>query len=273
MMQESSSSRLAARKVFLLFACWFVISLALPDHAAAQALCKCAARPLTDRMCENELTAQVKVLETSCLKNGNMLYRARVKAVFRGQAEHEILIEAPKDCGIKLSNRKTYVVSLNSNEQGHYTTFACGSFVSLWSELSDEDYDALMEPACVTQRSCENTICPADEACIMQQIECFAAPCNPIPSCVPHVASENELCYRFWETDATMSVERTCGENLKCTATGEGAGFNTQKYCKAKNYCVSEDSAASDCASQKHIMMLGRWGCEAHACTFRTGKL
>jgi hypothetical protein len=203
-----------------------------PNQAAAELFCKCAYPSLSAVLCRNTLTAQIKVRDVRRLRNGNRVYLAEVQRVFRGDAARLIWIEAPATCGFEFRNGKRYAVSINLDATtGRYTTSACGSFVSEWSQLSAEDRALLAAPTC--EPSCDNVSCEDGEVCMLEQVYCIQAPCPPQPTCVSEVASEGDICYRFVESDAALFVDRECAPGLSCMSTDDRIGFNSIKYCVA----------------------------------------
>jgi hypothetical protein len=239
-----------------------------PSPAAAELLCRCAYPSLAAVICDNDLTARIRVIARYPSKNGN-LYLAEVRRVFRGhEAEGSwIVISAPASCGYELRSGRNYLVSLNVDaEAGHYTTFACGSFVSEWSQLSQEDRATLDAPAC---SPCDPA-CEDGQTCVLQEVQCITTPCNPVPACVPAVASQGEVCYRFSETNPELFMERSCADGLKCVNTSEGFSFNSLLTCQPQDWCLNEESAAADCEGLVHPKVLGQWGCTAeHQCAWR----
>jgi hypothetical protein len=248
--------------------CAALFSALAPSPAAAELLCRCAYPSLSAVICNNDLTAKIKVRETFRGKDANY-FLAEVRTVFRGveEAGSWIVISAPRSCGFELKNGKSYAVSLNvDTTTGYYTTFACGSFVSEWNKLSAEDHATLEAPSC---SPCDPA-CEDGQTCIMQEVVCVTAPCNPIPACVPSVASEGEVCYRFSEMDPAMSVDRTCAEGLKCVSTSDTFGFNSVRSCQQQNWCLNDSTAANDCDGLIHPMVVGQWGCTAeNKCAWR----
>jgi hypothetical protein len=250
--------------------CAALFTALAPSSAAAQLLCRCAFRPLSALLCDNDLTAKIKVIGTYRGKDAT-LYLAEVKQVFRGSEETGswIVVSAPRDCGFELHNGKSYAVSINLDAtSGYYTTFACSSFVSEWNQLSAEDHATLDAPAC---GPCDPA-CEDGQTCMLQEVVCVRAPCNPVPACVPSIASQGEVCYRFSESDPAMSVDRSCAEGLKCVNASATVGFNSVRTCQPQSWCLSDATAASDCESVIHPMVLGKWGCTAdHSCAWRAG--
>jgi hypothetical protein len=248
--------------------CAALFTALAPSSAAAELLCRCAYPSLAAVICNNDLTAKIKVIGTYRGKDST-LYLADVRQVFRGteEAGSWIVISAPRSCGFELRSGRAYAVSLNlDTTSGHYTTFACGSFVSEWSELSAEDRATLDAPAC---GPCDPA-CEEGQTCMLQEVVCVRAPCNPVPACVPSVASQGEVCYRFSEADAALSVDRSCSDGLKCVNTSATFNFNSVRTCQAQDWCLSDETAATDCEGLVHPFVLGNWGCTAeHACAWR----
>jgi hypothetical protein len=161
-----------------------VVLLVLPlESTSAQVLCRCAIRPLEAFICENDLTAQVRVRFGLSLPNGNRVYRARVLQTFQGEAARDIWIETPASCGFPLRTGRTYAVSINVGENGVYSTFACSSFVKQWRELSPDELALLDATECFP--TCDDVECATGQSCILEPVVCIRAPCPPLPVCVP----------------------------------------------------------------------------------------
>jgi hypothetical protein len=182
-MKMLRDSRVHVRSV-LAMACLLSLGQAsLAPSTTAQVLCKCALRPLSALICANDLTALVRVRWSFPNRSGDHVYAARVIERYHGQSEREIWIQVPASCGLTLSKFRSYVVSVNRDDSGVYTTFACSSFVKPWSELTPEEAGLLRDPGCAP--ACDELTCPSGERCVLDQVVCVRAPCPPRPVCVP----------------------------------------------------------------------------------------
>jgi len=167
----------------------------LPTSSAlAETLCRCAYPSLEATLCDDDLTAKVFVWSGyTDGQTGNNVYYATVQEVFHGDAGRVITIEAPRSCGFELRTWTSYGVSLNRDDNGRYTTFACGSWVKPWRQVTREERQTLSAPSCAP--TCDDVTCGAGEVCELQQVMCIRAPCPPMPVCVP--GPQAGACYDY----------------------------------------------------------------------------
>ncbi len=170
-----------------------------PAAASAENLCRCAYRSLEATMCDDDLTAKIFVWSGyTDGSTGNNVYYATVQKVFRGQPTGRVIrIEAPASCGFELETWSTYGVSLNLEANGRYTTFACGSWVKPWRDVTRDERALLRAPRCAP--TCDDVQCGAGEVCELQDVDCVRAPCPPLPVCVPE--PQVCACYDYSEMD------------------------------------------------------------------------
>lgn len=45
-----------------------------------------------------------------------------------------------------------------------------------------------------TSNTCNNTLCPENQKCYMQQVQCIRAPCPPQPRCIDCICPTGEEC-------------------------------------------------------------------------------
>lgn len=264
----SHRTQLASR---VLLALSVIVVTLTAQAASAQIACRCALRGLDELVCDNDLTARVRVLWGLSLANGDRLYGARVQQTFRGETAPEILIEVPESCGLPLRARTSYAVSVSRDDNGIYSTFACNSFAKVWNQVTRAELSTLREPQCAP--TCDDVTCEPSQHCELQTIFCIRAPCPPaVPTCVRDTAAPGELCYQFDETGNLPFIDRPCDSEHKCASTSARAGFNTSRSCVPLDYCVDENSAGSDCEDLIHPAVLGRWSCIDHSCSWRAGN-
>lgn len=163
----------------------FTVLLMAPASASAEFLCRCAYPSLEATICRNELAAKVFIWSGyTDGDTGNNVYVATVQQVYRGEtAGRVITIEAPSSCGFEFRGFTNYAVSLQKGENGNYTTFACGSWVKPFRNVTRAEQKLLLNPECPP--SCDDVTCDAGETCELQQVVCVRAPCYPRPVCVP----------------------------------------------------------------------------------------
>ncbi|EGT53964.1 hypothetical protein CAEBREN_03418 [Caenorhabditis brenneri] len=90
------------------------------------------------------------------------------------------------------------------------------------------DKNCKLQPACIHENACAATSCSVGTECVLHEVQCIRAPCNPIAQCEPIQRSGDSRCKKANETWAqckTACSDTMCNqEPMMCPAVCRSGG-------------------------------------------------
>ncbi|CAL2038995.1 unnamed protein product [Caenorhabditis brenneri] len=115
------------------------------------------------------------------------------------------------------------------------------------------DKNCKLQPACIHENACAATSCLAGTECVLHEVQCIRAPCNPIAQCEPIQGSGDSRCKKaneIWAPCKTACSDTMCNlEPMMCPAVCRSGGCVCLPgfFRDKRGNCVTQN----DCDAQK----------------------